>query len=384
MPITLFAVSYKQGPVTPKLTACFGPDGGTIGRADHNTLVLADPDRHISRLQAEVVPSGDGFVIRNVGSAKPIVVGERTLPSGSFAQLDHGLKVSIGAYVLEVDALGSSALQTASAEINDPAVASAAPAQAVSTERVTPPLVSTDPEPTAASPLDQGVPGLGASAGTDVEATLHLRQQDGPANDDQSAQRLWAAFCEGAGVQLPLLEGTGPEKMRQVGSLLRTAVDGTLRMMSVRSRVKTEFGTDVTVIGRHDNNPLKFSPNASVGLSHLLQPPVQGFLPGLTAMEDAMQDLVGHSEASWAGMRAAIEGTVKQLSPGMLQAQSLKGLALGTLLPVTRKAKLWDGYLEHHLQVQNQVNHDLPSLCGKAFAAAYQKALEEANSKAPD
>jgi FHA domain-containing protein len=98
MPITLFAISYNQAPVSANLSGCFGPEGGTIGRADHNTLVLADPARRISRLQAEVVPSEVRFVIRNVGSARPIVIGERTLPLGGIAHLDHGQKVCKCAY----------------------------------------------------------------------------------------------------------------------------------------------------------------------------------------------------------------------------------------------------------------------------------------------
>lgn len=90
MPITEFAISQNKGPVQSSLSARFGPDGGTVGRADHNTLVLANPGRHISRLQAEVVRSGDPFVVRNVGLTKPIILGEQTLPFSGIAQLGRG------------------------------------------------------------------------------------------------------------------------------------------------------------------------------------------------------------------------------------------------------------------------------------------------------
>jgi FHA domain-containing protein len=328
------------------------------------------------------VPSGDSFVIRNVGSSKPITVGNRTLPIGGIAQLEHGLKVSIGAYVLEVDALGQSQAQTAKVGTSDPA--SAGPEPAGASAQVEPAVARADAGPTASGPLDHGSAHVGPPATSDADTTQLLGRPDSPMQQDLYAQQLWAAFCEGAGIQLPLPAGAGTERMRHVGSLLRIAVDGTLRMMSVRSRTKAELGSDVTVIRRQDNNPLKFSPDASVGLSHLLQTPVQGFVPGLTAMEDAMKDLVAHAEGSWAGMRAAIDSTVEQLSPEALEARSFKGLALGTLLPVTRKAKLWDAYRVHHLQVQDQAQHDLPSLCGKAFSVAYDKALEQQDSEGRD
>ena len=82
MTLTLLAVSLNDQPLSQPITASFDARGGTIGRADHNTMALPDPQRHVSRLQAEVVAQDQGFLIRNVGSANPIVIGTRSLANG--------------------------------------------------------------------------------------------------------------------------------------------------------------------------------------------------------------------------------------------------------------------------------------------------------------
>ncbi|RCW75756.1 type VI secretion system-associated FHA domain protein TagH [Pseudorhodoferax soli] len=103
MTLTLRAVSLNELPLTQPITAQFDGRGGTIGRADHNTLALPDPERHISRQQAEIQarPQG-GFLIRNIGSANPIVVAGQPLLQGESAPLQARDEVRIGGYRLEV------------------------------------------------------------------------------------------------------------------------------------------------------------------------------------------------------------------------------------------------------------------------------------------
>ncbi|MFT3717376.1 type VI secretion system-associated FHA domain protein TagH [Pseudorhodoferax sp.] len=103
MTLTLRAVSLNELPLTQPLTARFDARGGTIGRADHNTLALPDPERHISRQQAEIrAQAGGGFVIRNIGSANPISVAGQPLHQGESAPLQAHDELRIGGYRLEV------------------------------------------------------------------------------------------------------------------------------------------------------------------------------------------------------------------------------------------------------------------------------------------
>ena len=102
MTLTLRAVSLNDLPLTQPITAQFDAQGGTIGRADHNTMALPDPERHISRRQAEISAGRQGYVIKNIGSANPIVVRNRPLAQGESAPLAHSDQVRIGGYLLEV------------------------------------------------------------------------------------------------------------------------------------------------------------------------------------------------------------------------------------------------------------------------------------------
>ena len=89
MTVTLRAVSLNDLPLTQPITAHFDRQGGTIGRADQNTMALPDPERHISRRQAQIIAVGEGYAIRNVGSANPIVVRNQPLTQGESAPLAH-------------------------------------------------------------------------------------------------------------------------------------------------------------------------------------------------------------------------------------------------------------------------------------------------------
>ena len=102
MTLTLVAVSLNEQPLSQPITASFDARGGTIGRADHNTMALPDPQRHVSRRQAEIVAHGTTYSIRNVGAANPITVGGRSLGPGEAIVLSEQDQIRIGGYLLQV------------------------------------------------------------------------------------------------------------------------------------------------------------------------------------------------------------------------------------------------------------------------------------------
>ena len=537
MTLTLVAVSLNDQPLSQPITAVFDARGGTIGRADHNTMALPDPQRHVSRLQAEVVAHDQGFMIRNVGSANPIVVGTRSLGSSETHQLAHGDTLRVGPYLLKVqvstasseaptrpglqrvpspptparpavapaaptapaplsgnafaDLLGSgggggsvssdnpfadllgapapppSATMRTSAPVDpfadllpppsgvaarsaalapqppasarlpddfDPFAAPAAKPVAASAAPPADPFA--DLMPQAAAPSIDAMFGLGESgaaakddplahfisgnapsapaASTDPLAmfapgpatptpaapaqadrlsALHdawqpprqATPQARPASaeaptrapDDVASQvALWAAFCEGAGINSPLPSSGLAPRLREIGRILRGAIEGTLQLIAVRATTKHELRAGMTVIRQINNNPLKFSPDAKAGLEQMLQPPLRGFLDGPAAMNDAMQDLVGHSIGTVAGLRAAVEGMLDRFSPEALERKLVGTSMLDSLLPMNRKARLWDLYLQHHEAIRAEAQEDFHTLFGKAFLAAYEQQVE--------
>jgi FHA domain-containing protein len=171
--------------------------------------------------------------------------------------------------------------------------------------------------------------------------------------------------------------GVDAALMRHVGALMQAAVAGTLQLMSVRATARHELRAQVTVIQAQHNNPLKFSPDARSALEQLLQPPLRGFLPGPAAMTDAMHDLVGHTIGTMAGTRAALEGVLDRFTPQQLEAKLAGHSVLDSVLPMHRKARLWELYLQNFEAIRNEAQDDFHSLFGRAFLEAYEQQLAQ-------
>ena len=592
MTLTLRAVSLNEQPLTQPITAHFDAQGGTIGRADQSTLALPDPERHISRRQADIIAAADGYRIKNVGSANPILVRGQALGQGESALLSHRDSVRIGGYLLEVtddaaDAVRASTITQGRAAVDARSAAAAqvprtgggaaqppsgglgdlgaplsssnpfadllgeptpapsfAPSPAPVARAIAPapaPLPPpTPPKPPAsvpapprtadpfadlfgaAPPAASGVPAASAAWGTPPPAVAarlpddfdpfaappppraerqassaspagafddlipsaapasiddlfglpsgqgdplagfmadarpprapgesgvgsiggvslstdpmalfgappppapdsrpaladHVPEMRGafrppgivapsppvvdlpmpapapvqraaPAAETGSAgaQALWAAFSEAAGLRLQPPQGLSPELMRVIGTLLRSSIEGTLQLMSVRAATRVELRAQVTMIQARNNNPLKFSPDAQSALEQMLQPPMRGFLSGPAAMTESMNDLVGHSIGTMAGTRAALEGVLDRFAPKELEAKLAGKSVLDSVLPMARKARLWELYLQHFEAIRNEAQEDFQNLFGKAFLAAYEQQLERLhNDKHP-
>lgn len=82
--------------------AVFGPRGGTIGQADNNTLMLADIDRSVSRLQARVEWRGDAFVLVNMG-INPMRHNGEAVSTAEEVPLVAGDTLRVGGFALRVD-----------------------------------------------------------------------------------------------------------------------------------------------------------------------------------------------------------------------------------------------------------------------------------------
>jgi FHA domain-containing protein/type VI secretion system protein len=79
----------------------FDKAGGTIGRAPECTVVLADAQRGISRVQARIEWVDIGYVLTDAGS-NALLLNDRVLDGTREARLHDGDRLRIGAYLLEV------------------------------------------------------------------------------------------------------------------------------------------------------------------------------------------------------------------------------------------------------------------------------------------
>jgi FHA domain-containing protein len=96
------AVITRQGAAAGQaIAADFGPNGGTIGRAETNTLVLDDPDRTVSRVHAQVLCRDGRYFVIDRGS-NPMQCNGVSLGAGKEAPLTDGVRLVIGSFELGV------------------------------------------------------------------------------------------------------------------------------------------------------------------------------------------------------------------------------------------------------------------------------------------
>ena len=230
-----------------------------------------------------------------------------------------------------------------------------------------------------------------APAGDAPDATLYVKSEPAPqpatpaGPPSELSVQLAEAFLRGAGVRdVKFPNGMTPELAEIIGRIMRESVQGTLDLLSARSQVKVEIHSSATVIVPRDNNPLKFSPNVEVALSHMLEPKGHGFITPIRAMRDAYDDLRAHQIAVLAGMRAALTGVLLRFKPERLETKLKQRSMLDNLLPVSRKAKQWDLFTELYREISAEAEEDYRVVFGKEFRRAYDAQLAKLRSNDPN
>jgi FHA domain-containing protein len=135
---------------------------------------------------------------------------------------------------------------------------------------------------------------------------------------------------------------------------------------------------DVTMIASRDNNPLKFAPDGASALAQLLaEQPLRGFMPGPTALRDAFDDLRAHQLAMVTGMRAAMQGLSARFDPTKFEERLSKQNLLHSMVPMARRARLWELFVECYGQLAAEAEDDFDALFGQAFVKAYQEQIDK-------
>ena len=176
---------------------------------------------------------------------------------------------------------------------------------------------------------------------------------------------LWAAFCEGAGISLPLPQGMSPDQMRLLGRLLREAVDGTRRQLAERDSARRAAQAAPLPAPARGHNPLALAANTEVALEQLLQPPLRGFIGGPAALQAAMRDVAQHIAASSAGARSGLAAAVACFEPAQLEPALTKGM-----LGLPRKARMWEQYQQQFEEVRSDARERYRAQLANALAAA--------------
>ena len=230
------------------------------------------------------------------------------------------------------------------------------------------------------TPAPAAPPQISAPA---VNVAPSVNREEAPARQSVSGvipgvrEELLGAFLRGSGIpDTKIQAGLTPEMMETLGRLLHEAVKGTIDLLRARATTKGEMRADVTMIMPMDNNPLKFSPSAEAALVHLLAPSIPGFAAPLRAMKEAYDDLRAHQFGFLAGMRAALDEVLARFEPKGLEERLSDPGILDSLLPMNRKAKLWDLFVERYADVAADAREDFHAAFGKAFLRAYNEQVK--------
>ncbi len=216
--IVLTAISFQGRPLEQGPSARFGELGGTIGRGEANHLVLASPERTVSRLQAKLVFRDGAYWFVDVGVNASVVNGQR-LADGLPQRLAPGDKLQLGEYLLLVSLAPAAAAEDPFSDLPGQAQRARGPAatrslefDAFPTEHVVvPPPGSAESmawsaaPPSAAMQLDDVH--LGASAPRTVAHGLPFSVHFGAYPAAQEAAARQALAVQSTAVLAPAAQG---------------------------------------------------------------------------------------------------------------------------------------------------------------------------------
>jgi type VI secretion system FHA domain protein len=200
-----------------------------------------------------------------------------------------------------------------------------------------------------------------------------------PAPSPAADGALLTAFLEGVGMT-DVQPGDPAAMMRSLGQAFRTLVSGLRSVLIARASIKSEFRIEQTMIRARGNNPLKFSAGDDDALAALLGTGRRTDMTAAAAVADALKDIRLHELASMAAMQSAVRTVLDGLDPAKLRAQADQGGGM-SLLPAQKKARAWDAFEALHTRTVQALADDFDSVFGKAFARAYEQALDEVSAR---
>ena len=377
--ITIRLVSQDGKAPPSKLEARFAEAGGDIGRGSDCSIVLADPGRRISRRHLHVsCRGGQAFFLRLLSTNLLVELDGNPMPPQVDCAIGAGTRIRVGPFELLVEEVAAARapaqlpLPSATAEDSMLLLRPQAAAASVFHDLLQPAAPLPSPRPESAPP-GQPLQEVDLLVGEPTGAqSRHVDGVPAPA-DAGDADALIAALFSGLGIAAPAAsERPSTAQAELLGALLRQCISGALGLLAARAIAKRELGAVATQIQVRENNPLKFAPTVDVALALLLSPPRRGFVPPQEAVRDAFDDLRAHEVALLAGMRAALTAVLDRFDPAALEARLADPGLWDTLLPSSRRARLWERYGEQHEAIAREIEEHFDAIFAGAFTKAYE------------
>jgi len=116
MPLSLKIFSRATGQTRFVAQRAFDEERVTIGRNPTCTLALDDPGKYLSRVHAELLKLGQGYLLRVLSATAPVLVNGESRFHGSEVMVRPGDTFSMDVYDLEIVGAGDAKAATAAAQ----------------------------------------------------------------------------------------------------------------------------------------------------------------------------------------------------------------------------------------------------------------------------
>ena len=364
MPLILDLINAEGQSSAQKSSVTFRNAGGTIGRADSATWMLADRSRHISGVHAEISYEEGVYYLtdRSTNGIYDVAKNARLQKNEDYP-ITHGDRFRMGSFIFKARVLQDAdhfehqimgELSSVSALIPDDEFLDTDPLAMLNA----PEIPSEDFElgefsvrrddnfalnesfddldepflsPTLASvPLAQEEQAM--LAALDISNPIPVRPvplkpektgspvagSPASAHAPDSAQRVLQVL--GSSMDFDFGKLTQDELdsvLQNLGVLTKHAVQGLQQVLRTRADIKNKLRLGSTMVQESGNNPLKLSGNYTQTLNCMLLGQI-GYLSGPQAVRQALKDIQAHQVSSFAASRTILDSVFEQFSPTQL------------------------------------------------------------------
>ncbi len=405
------------------------PDGGPLrievkgrgldfGRDAHLDWTLPDPGRTVSSKHCEVRFRDGGYWLHDVSTNGTFVNGSPYRLDAPYLLRDGDL-LNIGPYIIAVSVEGqqgaargsASAPAPAASDVWETAEEAAAPDDRAAYKIQKPQARSADfldfaalaepakaPAPPEAAPpqLDAwlgATPALAPREEIAAPATPSPRRPAPPpppreptpaapaaAAEPQAAAAvaLLARIALAAGIPERAIAGRDPKTLAdEIGLVVRLTAQNLAQMLSTRAESKTLMrSSSRTMVRAIENNPLKFTSSVEEALAIMFGAPARQYLDAQATIESSFSDLKTHQLLTYGAMRDALDALFEDLAPERIDRSVEPDHGLGRIV-ASRKAKLWDIYVERWRAKTKRADGRLLEAFMALFAEAYDRLLDK-------
>jgi type VI secretion system protein ImpI len=403
------------------------PDGGPIrievkgrgldlGRDSHLDWTLPDPSRSVSGKHCEIRYRDGGYWVHDVSTNGTFVNGAEYRLDAPH-RLRDGDRLSIGPYLIavaveegrklsSVASAAEASMDAGAANVWGPIGEAAAPE--IGAKRRTTPSRDAPPDfldfasfleapkldaslgsqseddwltaPRPASPppaLDQAdleprIPTPTRPAIVDPTPGRPLPRE--PQAGDVQASEVLDRIARAAGVSSDVFASRNPDELAdEIGAVLRLMAENLGQMLASRAESKTLMrSSSRTMIRAVENNPLKFAGSPSEALGIMFGPRTRNYLDARATIERSFGDLKTHQILTFSAMQGALDALFEDLAPERIDHSVEPEKGIGALIS-SRKAKLWDIYVERWRAKTKRADGRLLEAFIALFAQAYDR-----------